>query len=59
MAEELFDLRPSAVIEAFGLRRPIYRKLSAYGHFGRDDLDVAWEKADRVQDIRAYFRLPL
>ena len=59
MAEELFDLRPSAVIEAFGLRRPIYRKLSAYGHFGRDDLDIAWEKTDRLQDIRSYFKLPL
>ena len=55
LASELFDLRPTAIIEAFGLRRPIYRKLSAYGHFGREDLDAAWEKTDRIKDIQSYF----
>lgn len=43
---ELVDLRPAAIIERFDLRRPIYKQLSAYGHMGREDLDVAWEKTD-------------
>ena len=49
--ERVFDLRPAAIIEALGLRRPIYRKLAAYGHMGREDLGVAWEKTDRVQAL--------
>jgi S-adenosylmethionine synthetase len=40
---EKFDLRPAAIIEAFNLRRPMYRKLAAYGHMGREDLYVPWE----------------
>ncbi len=51
---ELFDLRPAAIIRTLDLRRPIYKQTSAYGHFGRDDIDLPWEKLDRVADIRSY-----
>ncbi|HBA87478.1 MAG TPA: methionine adenosyltransferase [Geobacter sp.] len=44
-----FDLRPAAIIEQFGLRRPIYRQTAAYGHFGRRDLDLPWERIDKAQ----------
>jgi S-adenosylmethionine synthetase len=47
----VFDLRPSAIIKALDLRRPIYRRLAAYGHIGREDLDVSWEKTDRVDSL--------
>ncbi|MBQ3040789.1 MAG: methionine adenosyltransferase [Clostridia bacterium] len=50
---ENIDLRPSAIIERFGLRRPIYRQLAAYGHIGREDLDIPWEKTDLAEKIRA------
>ena len=46
-----FDLRPAAIIEALDLRRPIYRQTAAYGHFGRSDLDLPWEKTDRVEQL--------
>ena len=49
----VFDLRPAAIIETLGLRRPIYRQLAAYGHMGREDLGVAWERTDRVDALRA------
>ena len=49
----VFDLRPAAIIETLGLRRPIYRQLAAYGHIGREDLGVAWERTDRVEALRA------
>ena len=49
----VFDLRPSAIIRDLDLRRPIYRKLAAYGHMGREDLGVSWEKTDRVEDLKA------
>ena len=48
-----FDLRPSAIIEALGLRRPIYRQTAAYGHFGRPELDLPWERTDRVEGLAA------
>jgi S-adenosylmethionine synthetase len=48
-----FDLRPAAIIRDLNLRRPIYRQLAAYGHFGRDDLDLSWEKTDRVEQLKA------
>lgn len=51
--EQVFDLRPTAIVRDLGLRRPIYRKLAAYGHMGRTDLDVAWEKTDRVEALLA------
>ena len=49
--QKVFDLRPSAIIRDLDLRRPIYRKLAAYGHMGREDLDVSWEKTDRTQAL--------
>ena len=52
MVNRVFDLRPEAIIRYFGLRNPIYRELSAYGHMGRTDLDVSWEKTDRTEQIK-------
>ena len=49
----VFDLRPTAIIRDLDLSKPIYRKLAAYGHMGREDLGVAWEKTDRVDALRA------
>ena len=49
---KVFDLRPSAIIRDLDLRRPIYRQLAAYGHMGREDLDVRWEDTDRVDALR-------
>lgn len=46
-----FDLRPAAIIRDFDLRRPIYRQVSCYGHFGRDDLDLPWEKTDKAEEL--------
>ena len=51
--EKVFDLRPTAIIRSLDLRRPIYRKLAAYGHMGREDLDVNWEKTDKVDALLA------
>jgi len=51
--EKTFDLRPAAIIRDLDLRRPIYRQLAAYGHFGRSDLDLTWEKTDRVEALKA------
>lgn len=48
LVKENFDLRPSAIIEKFDLKRPIYKQTAAYGHFGRNDLDLPWEKLDMV-----------
>jgi S-adenosylmethionine synthetase len=50
---EVFDLRPAAIIEALDLRRPIYRKTAAYGHFGRELPEFTWERTDRVEQLRA------
>ena len=47
-----FDLRPGAIIKDLDLRRPIYKQTAAYGHFGRDDLQLPWENTDRSEDIR-------
>ena len=47
-----FDLRPAAIIDKLNLRRPIYRQIAAYGHFGRTDLDLSWEKTDKVEELR-------
>jgi S-adenosylmethionine synthetase len=49
---EHFDLRPGAIIRDLKLRRPIYRQVAAYGHFGRDDLDLTWENTDRAAALR-------
>ncbi len=51
--EKVFDLRPTAIIKALDLRKPIYRQLAKYGHMGREDLGVSWEKTDRVSALRA------
>ncbi|TAH69594.1 MAG: methionine adenosyltransferase [Anaerolineaceae bacterium] len=51
-----FDLRPAGIIKMLDLRRPIYKKTAAYGHFGRDDKDFTWERLDKVEELKAYFR---
>ena len=50
--KRVFDFRPAAIIEALNLRRPIYRQTAAYGHFGRSDLDLPWERTDRVDALK-------
>ncbi len=52
LVRECFDLRPGAIIRDLDLRRPIYRQTAAYGHFGRSDLDLPWERTDRADDLR-------
>ena len=54
IVNKVFDLRPSAIIDRLDLRKPIYEKLSAYGHMGREDLGVSWEKTDMVDEIKKY-----
>ena len=54
IVHKVFDLRPSAIIKKLDLRRPIYEKLAAYGHMGREDLGVSWEKLDKVDEIKKY-----
>lgn len=49
---EIFDLRPEAIIDELKLRRPIYKQTAAYGHFGRTDIDLPWEKLDKVEEIK-------
>ena len=51
--EKVFDLTPAAIIRELDLRKPIYRKLAAYGHMGREDLGVKWENTDRVEELKA------
>lgn len=51
--EKIFDLRPAAIIEMLSLRKPQYRKLAAYGHMGREELNVAWEKTDKVEQLKS------
>lgn len=53
--QSIFDLRPAGIIKTLDLRRPIYRQTAAYGHFGRIDLDLPWERLDRVEDLKKYF----
>ncbi|MBR5046919.1 MAG: methionine adenosyltransferase, partial [Eubacterium sp.] len=54
MIRENFDLRPAGIIEMLDLRRPIYRQTAAYGHFGRSDLDLPWERLDKVEALKKY-----
>ena len=49
-----FDLRPAGIIKMLDLRRPIYKQTAAYGHFGRNDLDLPWEKTDKANDLKKY-----
>jgi S-adenosylmethionine synthetase len=50
---KVFDLRPAAIIRDLNLKRPIYKKTAAYGHFGREDKDFTWEKTDRAEDLKS------
>ena len=52
LVREHFDLRPAAILRDLDLRRPIYAKTAAYGHFGRDDHDFTWERTDKAQALR-------
>ena len=52
IVNEVFDLRPASIIRDLGLKKPIYRQLAAYGHMGREDLNVAWEKTDKVEILK-------
>ncbi len=52
LIDEYFDLRPGAIIRDLQLRQPIYRQIAAYGHFGRDDLDLTWERTDKAEQLR-------
>ena len=51
--EKVFDMRPAAIIDSLGLRRPIYQQTAAYGHMGRTDVDLPWEKTDKVEALKA------
>lgn len=52
LVDELFDMRPGAIIRDLGLRRPMYRSVATYGHFGREDLDLPWERLDRLEELK-------
>ena len=52
IVKKVFDLRPAAIIDILDLRRPIYRHISAYGHFGRNDIDLPWERLDKIEEIK-------
>lgn len=54
VVRENFDLRPAGIIKMLDLRRPIYKQTAAYGHFGRNDLDLPWEKLDKTEDLKKY-----
>lgn len=54
IVNKVFDLRPHAIIKALDLRKPIYKNVAAYGHMGREDLGVSWEKTDKVDEIKKY-----
>ena len=54
IVEKVFDLRPGAIIRDLDLRRPIYRQTAAYGHFGRNDLNLPWEQLNKVEEIKKY-----
>lgn len=56
MVSEYFDLTPEGIIRSLDLRRPIYKKTAAYGHFGRTDVDLPWEKLDKVEELKAVYR---
>jgi S-adenosylmethionine synthetase len=58
LIERHFDLRPASIIDALDLRRPIYRQTAAYGHFGRPELDLPWERTDKAQLLADEAGLP-
>ena len=49
-----FDLRPAGIIKMLDLQRPIYKQTAAYGHFGRTDIDLPWEKTDKIEDLKKF-----
>ncbi|MCR5740893.1 MAG: methionine adenosyltransferase domain-containing protein, partial [Gammaproteobacteria bacterium] len=51
---KVFDFRPSNIIKKLGLRSPIYKNVSVYGHFGRCELDLPWERLDKVEILKSY-----
>src|SRR5260221_237601 len=59
LIERHFDLRPASIIAALDLRRPIYRQTAAYGHFGRPDLDLPWERTDKAALLASEARIAL
>lgn len=54
IVRKVFDLRPGMIIKNLGLRRPLYRQVAAYGHFGRDDLNLPWERTDRAKELKKF-----
>jgi len=52
IVNQIFDLRPAGIIRMLDLRRPIYRQTAAFGHFGRTDVDLPWERMDKVNELR-------
>ena len=50
---KVFDLRPAAIVRDLDLKKPGYARVASYGHFGRDDLDLTWEKLDKVDELKA------
>ncbi len=56
IVRENFDLRPAGIIKMLDLRRPIYEQTAAYGHFGRDDVDLPWEKTDKAEELKKYLK---
>lgn len=54
IVRENFDLRPAGIIQMLNLRRPIYKQTAAYGHFGRTDIDLPWEKLDKAETLKKY-----
>ena len=54
IVRENFGLRPAGIIKMLDLRRPIYKQTAAYGHFGRNDLDLPWERLDKAEDLKKY-----
>jgi S-adenosylmethionine synthetase len=58
LIERHFDLRPASIISALDLRTPIFRQTATYGHFGRPDLDLPWERTDKADQLRAEANLP-
>ena len=56
IVKENFDLRPAGIIRMLDLRRPIYKQTAAYGHFGRTDVDLPWERTDKVEILKGYVK---
>ena len=56
IVDKHFDLRPAAIIRDLDLRRPIYEQTAAYGHFGRTDIDLPWERTDRAETLKQYLK---